>query len=231
MPIGIIVNALCVILGGLAGGLASKHVKLKSQEALITVTGICAIAMGISSVVKMDNLPAVILAVLLGFVIGEMLDLDTKISNFFKSLLNKMGTGHKDDAYMDKLVVISIIFCFSSTGIYGALLSGITGDHSILLAKSVLDLFTAFIFAVSLSYIVSALGIIQPIILLVFFMLSRLITPLLSETMIADFIACGGIIIIATGIKVAGIKDIKIANMIPALVIVPVLSYLFSLIF
>ncbi len=229
MPLGIIINALSVIIGGLAGGFASKRIKLKAQGDLIVVIGICAIGMGITSVVKVKSVPVVILAVLAGFVIGNALGLDAKINKFFRKLLSKIGSENKDAAYLDKLVVISVIFCFSSTGIYGALLSGMTGDHSILLGKSVLDLFTSFIFALSLSYIVATLGLIQPIVLMTIFLLSKFIAPLLTDTMIADFIACGGIILVATGLKVAGIKDIKIADMIPALIIVAPLSYLFSL--
>lgn len=231
MPLGIIVNALSIIIGGLVGGFFSKRVNIKSQEELIVVIGICAIGMGVTSVIKMQNLPAVILAVLLGYVSGKAFGLDEKINIFFRKLLSKIGYVNRDDVYMDKIVVVAVIFCASSTGIYGALLSGITGDHSILLGKSILDLFTAFIFALSLSYIVSILGIIQPIILIIVYLLSRVVAPILDDVMIADFVACGGIIMMATGIKVASIKDIKIANMIPALLLVVPLSYIFGLLF
>lgn len=230
MPIGVIVNALAVILGGLTGAMLSKKKQIRFHNAIMIALGISVICMGANSFINVQNMPVVILAVVLGTIIGELLNLEKFITGGLKKLLSKLKTTDKDDSYMSQLVTFSVIACASATGIYGALLSGITGDHTILISKAVLDFFTALLFAISLSYIVAGLGIMQFVILGSIFACSKLIMPILTEAMILDFVACGGVIMLATGLKVANIKNVNIANMIPALVIVMPMSYLYSLI-
>lgn len=230
MPIGVIINALAVVIGGLVGGFLSKRGTVKPKNTVMLILGVCALSMGITAVIKMVHLPAVILSIIIGTIIGEVIELDKRIISFFRKMLNKLGNKKTDKAYMEKLLVMTVLACASGTGIYGALLSGMTGDHSLLITKAILDVFTATIFALSLSYIVALLGIFQFVILGIIFLSAKLIMPLVSDIMILDFIACGGIIMLATGLKVANIKDINIANMIPSMFLVMPLSYLASLI-
>lgn len=231
MPIGVFINSLSVVLGGLIGGMFAKKKNIKYVDTIMLILGICALCMGVNVVVKMRNLPAVILSVILGTLFGEITKLDKGIIAFFSKILRAFKIDSDDKQFNDKLLVMTVLACASGTGIYGALLSGMTGDHSILIAKAILDLFTAAIFAISLSYIVSLLGVFQLVILGVIFLCAKLIMPLFTQDMISDFVACGGIIMVATGLKIASIKDINIANMIPSLILVMPLSYLASLVF
>ena len=123
--------------------------------------------------------------------------------------------------------------CLAVTGegrmdVYGSIVSGISGDHSILLAKSILDLFTAMIFACSLGMVVSAVAIPQFVIFLSLYLLARVIFPLTTPSMINDFKACGGLILLATGLRIAKIKDFPIADMIPAMLIVWPISWMWT---
>ena len=110
---------------------------------MTTVFGVCAISMGITSVVLMKNLPAVIFAVIAGTLTGILIDLDALIRGKTETLLRKLNPDGNDDTQL--MITALVLFCASGTGIYGSLASGMTGDHSILLAKSVLDCFTAMI--------------------------------------------------------------------------------------
>lgn len=231
MPIGVFINSLSVVVGGLIGGMLAKKKNIKYVDTIMLILGICALCMGVNAVVKMKNLPAVILSVILGTLLGEVIKLDKGIIAFFSKILRAFKIDSDDKQFNDKLLVMTVLACASGTGIYGALLSGMTGDHSILITKAILDLFTAAIFAISLSYIVSLLGIFQLVILGVIFLCAKMIMPLLTQNMISDFIACGGIIMVATGLKIASIKDVNLANMIPSLILVMPLSYLASLVF
>jgi hypothetical protein len=121
-----------------------------------------------------------------------------------------------------------VLFCASGTGIYGAIVSGMTGDHSILIAKSILDLFTALIFACTLGSVVATIAIPQFIIFGLLFLCSGFIFPLTTETMIADFKACGGFLILATGFRMIKVKMFPIADMIPAMILVMPISWLWS---
>lgn len=113
-----------------------------------------------------------------------------------------------------------MLFCASGTGIYGSLDAGMTGEATILLSKSVLDFFTAIVFACSLGAVVSVVAVPQAVIFLALFLMAKVIFPLTTPVMIADFKACGGFLLIATGLRMAKIRDFPIADMIPAMVLV-----------
>lgn len=134
----------------------------------------------------------------------------------------------KEDFSMEKFISIAVLFCASGTGIYGALHAGITGDHTILITKAFLDLFTAMIFSASLGFLVAFLCVPQFFILLTLYFMAVVVMPLTNPTMIADFTACGGILMLATGFRINEIKSISIANMLPAMVLVMPLSYLWN---
>ena len=129
---------------------------------------------------------------------------------------------------MEKLIGIIVLFVASGTGIFGALQSGLTGDHTILITKSILDLFTAAIFAASLGYIVSVVAIPQFIVLFLLFLSAALIMPLTNASMLADFSACGGVLMFATGLRICGIKVFPIGNMLPAMLLIMPFSYLWT---
>ena len=118
-----------------------------------------------------------------------------------------------------------VLFCASGTGIYGALDAGMTGNHSVLIAKSVLDFFTAAIFACKLGKVTSLIGVPQGIVLLTVFALAKVIVPMTTADRIADFKACGGFILVATGLRMMNLKPFPIADMVPAMVLVMPISY------
>lgn len=231
MPIGIITNSLGIIIGGIAGSFIGPKLTESFKANLNLVFGACAMTMGISSITQMKNMPAVILAVILGVVIGLVIHLGT--------IIQKMGLGmekvismimpakdKKDEDYQSVLVTAIVLFCASGTGIYGSITAGMTGDNSILLAKTILDFATAVIFACVLEKVTCVIAVPQFIIFTVLFLLAGAIYPLCTETMIGDFKACGGILLIATGFRMMKLREFPIADMIPSMVLVMPLSYL-----
>ena len=119
-----------------------------------------------------------------------------------------------------------MLFCVSGTGIYGSLISGMSGDHSILIAKSILDLFTALVFACILGGVVAAIAIPQFIIFLSLFLAAGIVFPLTTPTMINDFKACGDLLMLATGFRMIKVKMFPTADMIPAMILVMPCSWL-----
>jgi hypothetical protein len=101
-----------------------------------------------------------------------------------------------------------------------------TGDHSILISKSILDLFTALIFACMLGLIVSAIAIPQFIIFFILFLCAGVIYPMTTPAMINDFKACGGFLLIATGFRMLKLKMFPTADMIPAMILVMPISFM-----
>ncbi|MDO4312969.1 MAG: DUF554 domain-containing protein [Eubacteriales bacterium] len=235
MPIGVIANVLAVAIGGILGAVAGEKLPDKFKNDLNLVFGSCAMCIGISSIVLMKNMPAVIFAAVIGSSIGLLTNLGDKINSaalLLEKPISKLfkGTNRKmpESEFQALLVTALVLFCASGTGIYGCLDSGMTGDHSILISKSILDLFTALVFACSLGYVTSIIAIPQFIIFLILFMCAKMIFPLTTPDMIADFKACGGILMIATGFRIAKIKMFPIADMLPAMVLVMPLSWFWT---
>ncbi|GFZ30888.1 membrane protein [Clostridium zeae] len=244
MPIGVIVNACTVLFGGIIGAILGDKIPVRLRKALPLTFGVASMGMGVNYIVRVHTLPAVILALILGSAIGELIKLEEiigkwakkakePIEGLFSSNKNDVYdevavTLENQDAFMEKFVGILILFCASGTGIFGALNEGMTGDHSILITKSILDLFTAGIFAASLGILVGFICIPQIVILLTLFFGATFILPMTTPNMIADFTACGGIIMLATGFRISEIKNFPVANMIPALILVMPISHLWA---
>lgn len=235
MPIGVIVNALAVFLGGLFGSGFGKILEDELKRKVTLVLGVCSMGMGIYGIVQMKNMPAVILSIVVGTTIGVCIKLEKWIQKgalFLEKPITVITKNKKRDVsqeeFLSTFVTILVLFCASGTGIYGALDSGMTGDHSILLSKSVLDFFTASIFSCTLGLVVCSAAIPQFVLFLLLFYFAKLIFPMTTPNMIADFKACGGFLMLATGFRMVKIKEFPIADMIPAMVLVMPLSYLWS---
>lgn len=222
MPIGIMVNVASVVVGGFFGSLMGHRLSDQLKTTMTTVFGICAMSMGVSSIPLMKNMPAVIFAVILGTLIGILLDIDGHIRRGTGAVLKKLKLSVGDN---EKLMVTAmVLFCASGTGIYGSLTSGMTGDHSILIAKSILDFFTAMIFACQLQKSTMLIGVPQAVIMLTLFLLAKVIVPMTNEAMVNDFKACGGVVLLATGFTIMKVRDIPVADMIPGMILAMPLS-------
>ena len=228
MPIGVIVNVLAVTAGGLVGSLISDKLSENLKKTMTTVFGFCAMGMGIISVVKIRNMSAAIFAVIIGTLIGTLLKFDGGIRKGTEKAVGALHLSLGDDT--DLMITAIVLFCASGTGIYGSLISGMTGDNSILFSKSVLDFFTAMIFACRLKKAIMLIGIPQIIIFLILFFSAKLIFPLTNEAMIGDFQAVGGFVLLATGFSILKVKEFPVANMIPAMILAMPLSALWMLI-
>lgn len=235
MPVGILVNALSIVAGGLIGLFVEDRLDLDFKENMNMIFGVCAMGMGISSVMLMRNMPAVIFSVVIGTAIGLMIHLGDKIQkgagmmqNVASKIVTNKNTSISEEEFMTTLVTVIVLFCASGTGIYGSIVSGMTGDHSILIAKSVLDLFTAMIFACMLGGVVSLIAIPQLIIFLALFFCAGLIYPMTTPEMIDDFKAAGGFIMLATAFRMMKVKMFPTADMIPAMVLVFPVSWIWS---
>lgn len=235
MPIGVFVNVVSVVLGGLFGALAGHKLPASLKTELNVVFGVCSMGIGISSIVLMKNMPAVIFAVVVGTAVGLVCRLGLAIRRgaewMQKPIARLFHSGQGSvsrEEFSSSRVTLVVLFCASGTGIYGTLTSGMTGDHTILIAKSVLDLFTAAVFACNLGVVVSAVAVPQLIVFLALFFCVKLIFPLTTPDMIDDFKACGGILMLATGFRMAKIKEFPVADMIPAMILVMPVSWLWS---
>ncbi|WP_252244246.1 MULTISPECIES: DUF554 domain-containing protein [unclassified Clostridium] len=231
MPIGVFLDSLAVLIGGLCGAKFKHKIPQSINYPLTIIFGISAIVIGIVSCIKLKSLPAVILSLILGTLIGELMDLDTKVKNLFKKVIYKFNFKIDGDqeAYMSFYVIVAATFCLSGTNIFGAMNEAMTGDITILLSKAIMDIFAGAIFACTLGYAMNLIIVPQVLILGTFFYLAKCIMPLISANMLADFTAIGGILTFVIGLSIAEIKKIKVVNLLPALLIIFPISCLFEL--
>ncbi len=183
-------------------------------------------------------MPPVVLALIIGTIIGEVIGLERGLRAIArlarkgvdvitpKRFTAKHREKTNDGAYLETFVSATVLFCFSGVGILGALTEGMTSDPTLLFIKSVMDLFTAPIFSITLGAAVAMLALPQTAIQMILLSSASLILPLTTPAMTADFTACGGFIMIATGLTISGIKTFPLSSMLPALVIVMPLSAL-----
>lgn len=235
-PSGIIINVFTVILGGLFGAMLGSKLPKDLRATLNLIFGACSMTMGISYIVKMQTLPALMLATIVGTAVGHLVHLEDGVANVARKLRGPVAALAKsdpagdmsDEEWMDRYIAAVVLFCASGTGIFGAMQSGLTGDQSILISKAILDFFAAAIFAADLGYMTPLIGVPQFVVMIVLFLLAGLIMPLTNDVMMGDFHACGGILTLCAGLRICGIKSFPITNMLPAMLLIMPFSHLFS---
>ncbi len=230
MPIGLLSNCGAVFAGGLIGTACGKYLTERMKEVLTVVFGLSAVTNGVVSIIKVGAMPPVIMAMIVGTFFGELLQLERRVRGGLFGALERLPIS-TERIDMDEYVTIVAIFCASGFGIYGVLMEGMSGDPSLLLSKSVMDLFTALIFAGAMGAAVSLAAIPQLIVFLIVFGLAKLVVPLTTPELLNDFMACGGILTVAAGLRVSKIKDSPLINMLPALIFVMPFSSLWGMIF
>lgn len=232
IPKGIIIDCCCVLFGTNLGSTIKSRVPERIKQPMNVIFGIAAIAIGITSMVKLQSLPAVILALILGALAGEMMNLDRRVNSLFERILEKLHfkiLGNKED-YMRFYLIVAVTFCASGTNIFGAINEGMTGDFTILLSKAVMDIFAATIFAATLGRAMNLIVLPQFLILCACFHSAQFIMPLTTAAMLNDFIAVGGLLTFVLGLSIAQIKHISAVNLLPSLILIWPSSWLFSLI-
>ncbi|MFC6645313.1 DUF554 domain-containing protein [Granulicella cerasi] len=233
------IDSSSVLLGGLVGAALGKRVPERLRTALPMAFGLCSMGLGIALTVGVKHLAAMVLSLILGALIGELIFLEKGIgalSRHMRRLVDRVlpssaDEGESNKEYLQTFVAVLVLFCASGTGIFGAMKEGMTGDSSILIAKSLLDFFTAAIFATELGYAVAIIAVPQLLVQVALFFGATVILPLTNPMLIADFSAVGGLIMFATGLRICKIRDFAVANMLPALLLAMPLSALWTRIF
>lgn len=232
MPIGVIINTVAIFLGGIAGALLGNKLPEKYKEQLNLIFGLCSMGMGISSIVLMKYMPAVVFALIIGTIVGfvfklgdKVYELCSKLQKVMIRIVPKKETNMSETEFLATLITVIVLFCSSGMGIYGSLSEGMTGDSSLLIIKSILDFFTAAIFACNLGYIVSLIAVPQFVIFTTLFLSASFIVPLTTPDMIADFKACGGFLMVAAGFRILKLKMFPVVDMIPAMILVMPFSW------
>ncbi|WP_192457199.1 DUF554 domain-containing protein [Musicola keenii] len=229
--IGPCINGAAILIGGSLGVALRRFIPQRMRDGLPPAFAMVSIAMGVTLVVKVHQLPAVALAIILGVGIGELLCLEAGVQKgavLIEKTLSRFVPqpehGLPQDVYTQNFTALIVLFCASGTGVVGALTEGLNGDYQLLLIKSALDIFTALIFAITLGLAVVSIAVPQFIVQSLLFFSAKLLMPLMTDITMGDFAACGGIVMMAVGLRIAQIKTFAVVNFLPALVLIIPLS-------
>lgn len=222
MPIGTIVNTIAVIFGSLLGLLLHKNLPEKIKAIVFQGIGLCTLVIGMQMALKVENLLVLIFSVLIGGVIGEAIKLDLSFENLSDFLKNRIKS--KNEKFTEGLITSFLIFCIGSMTIIGAINEGIKGDRTLLFTKSILDGFTSI--ALASTYGVGVLFSAVPLFIFQssLTMLAVQFQNFFSTTIINQLTATGGVLILGIGLNLLDIKKIKVTNLLPALIVVILLT-------
>lgn len=218
---GSVVNGLGIIIGTMIG-LLLRRIPDQMKQTVMTVIGLSVIVLGLEMALKSKDFFFVIVSLVIGAVIGECLKLEDHLHGLGKMLEKKIGKSHTGNIAQG-FVTATLIFVVGAMAIIGALDSGLRQDHSVLLTKSMIDGFTSMVLASTLGIgvLFSAIPVFlyQGGIALFANVIHQFLSDSLLERLIAELTASGGVVIIAIGINILGLKQIKVANLLPSILI------------
>ncbi|MGB9686067.1 MAG: DUF554 domain-containing protein [Rectinema subterraneum] len=216
------INAAAVIVGSLIGLLIRKGIKEEYRKVVFTAAGLTSLTIGIQMVLKTSHILSFALALMIGGLLGTLLDVEGGIERFGERLKARFAS-KSEGAFAAGFLNASILFCAGAMAIVGSFRAGTEGNYSLIFTKSVLDGFVSIIFAgaMGIGVAFSALSILvyQGALTL----LSVYIKPYVSDLMLAEITGIGGALVIMIGFGLLEIKSFKTGNFLPALIIIVVL--------
>lgn len=214
---GTIVNAAAIVVCALLGTFVIKNVPERFNEIIVKAVGLSVLFVGLSGAFDNENVMLLIISMVLGSIIGEFIDIDGKMNKIGDLAEKKLGFGEGN--FSKGFVTASILFCTGSMAIVGAMNSGLSLDHNMLYAKSILDGVIAVVFAGTMG--IGVLFSAVPILLYEggIAVIASFVGDFMTQQMITEMSAVGSLIIAGIGFNFLDIKQIKVANMIPAMFI------------
>jgi uncharacterized protein len=224
--LGTLVNGLLIIIGTLIGRLLNR-IPESMKTTVMYAIGLSVIVLGLQMGLKSENFLIVIISLVMGAVFGELMQLEEKLNQLGLWLEKKIGSSkigsNGKGSIAEGFVTATLIFVIGAMAIIGALDSGIRGDHDVLYTKGLIDGFTSIILTTTLGVgvIFSAIPVMlyQGLIALFATQINTFIPQVLMDQFIVEMTATGGVMIFAIGLNLTGLVKIKVANLLPAIVV------------
>lgn len=221
------INVAAIAIAGLLGLLLRKGIPAAMSRTMQDGLGLLILVIGAQYAMKADNLAVIGLSLAAGAVIGEWRQWEQRLELLGGRLEKLLRAG--ENQFVKGFVSASLLFCVGAMGVIGALEDGLTGNYQVLLVKSILDGIFSIIFAASMGagVVFSAVPVLiyQGAISLA----AGIIKPFMTGIMLNNITALGGLLIAGLGLNVLGITRIRVANLLPGLLFIPVAMYLLRL--
>ncbi len=234
--LGTLINTVAVLIGGLIGLVCNNIIPHRIQEDLPKAIGVSVMFMSIAGTlqemftvngkeIESNGTLMMIVCVVLGTLIGSLIDIDQRIEQFGTWLKRKTHS-ESDTGFLDGFITTSMTVCVGAMAVIGAIQDGLTGDYSLLLAKSVLDFIMLIIMTSSLGK--GCIFSVIPVIVLQgsFTLLAKVIEPLMTPAATSNLSLTGSVLIFCVGLNLVWKNKIKVANMLPTIVFAVAWSFL-----
>ena len=223
--LGTIVNALAIAVGGFIGFLVKGGLPEKMSQTIMQGVGLCVALIGLSGALEgTEHIMPIIFFIVIGTLIGEGVDIEKRLETLGNRLEAKFSKGSQS-TFSKGFVTASLLYCVGAMAIMGSLESGLTGNHEILFAKSVLDGIISVVLASTLG-----IGVVFSAISVFIYqgsitLLAGMLSSVLTETVILQMSATGGLLILGLGLSMILSVKVKVGNMLPS-VLLPIGYYL-----
>ena len=219
--LGTAINVVAVLIGGGIGTLVGAQLPEKMRETAMNAIGLVTVLVGVQSFLSFDNVLVPLVSVILGVVVGESLGIDAALKRFGDGLERRFSKG--ESPVSRAFVTTSLLFCVGPLATLGSLQDGISGDYELLAVKSALDFVAALSFASVLGWGVllsaGSVFLVQGGLTLA----GAAFGSFMAEPMILAMTATGGVLLLGLGLILLGLKEVRVANMLPALLVAPLL--------
>ena len=228
--IAAVVNAVAVFVGSLIGILFKKGISESIQQAIMKAMGLITLLLAFQNALKTQDTLCVIICLVIGTIIGELLHIDdglNKCGDALKARLLKDKSTSNDAAggdssgsrFTEGFVTTCILFCVGSMTLLGSIQAGINHDYSLIFAKSVMDFVSAIVFGAAMGYGVTCTSVFVLVFQGIITLAASGLAGVLTDAVITEMSAVGGVILIGMGINILGLTDkpIKVSNMLPGI--------------
>ncbi len=220
--IGTLVNAGAIVAGGFLGTFIKRGIPEPVNQILTQSMGLSILLIGLQMAIQTENVLLVITSLVIGSAIGEVINIEKLLGKFGSWMESLAGKGEGKIARA--FVTASLIYCVGAMGIVGSIEDGLKNNHTILYAKAALDGVISVILGSTLGVgvVLSAIPILlyQGSITL----LAGTFKLFLTDAIIRELSATGGLLVVGIGANFLGVKNIRVGNMLPAIIIVVALA-------
>lgn len=228
--VGVLINTGTVIVGSLLGLLFRKGIPQRISSAVMIGLGLCTLYIGIDGALEGENILIVIAAMVLGGIVGTLLDIDGAINRLGGWVETRFRHGEGEGSTVAQgFVTASLLFCVGAMTVNGAIEAGVKGDDTIFITKATLDFFSSMMLTagLGLGVMLSAAFVLVFQGLLV--LLAGVIAPVLTPFAVAEMTCTGSLVMLGIGLNLIGIAKIKVADYLPGILFAPILCMIINL--
>jgi uncharacterized membrane protein YqgA involved in biofilm formation len=220
---GTLLNSATVLAGGLIGTILGDRLPPRLRENVVAGVGLFVAVMGVKFAIDTASLLYLLGAVLVGGIVGSLVGIERRLNDLGAAIQRRFATPGGSSTIAEGFVTASIVFCVGPLTVLGAIRNGLSGDASLLAIKSVLDGFSAIAFAATLGW-----GVLLSLVVILVYQGglaagASVFANLLTDAQLREMNAVGGLLLVGVGLKLLKIRDVQVADYLPAIAMAPLL--------